>query len=480
MKNKRNIIIVLIILLIILAAGIFSYLYLKTDMLKTNKQLFYKYLLSNEMLKNDKSKNVDNLLERISKNNNTSSGNIQVSYGENEGNSGVANLEELFKINYESKTNYQTVQKSTQVEVFSNNQSVFNGKFTKDGNLIGIFLNNVTAKYLSIENSNLKTFFANLGVENLDEIPDSIPEIDVYNLLKIDNETLEKIKSNYMSIIEKNINEEHYSKSKNQDETLTLSLSLTDSEVLNIEKALLENAKNDDTIINLIISKANYLNYSISSDTIKNKIQDIINNLSNTQTYDTEAFKLEININNNMVKSYKITSISKEETTEINVNIDSNTKITVDVLTRNSTQKTESKYNYIITIEDDGNNLLWNVNSTISDNQKNMCVNLQMKVNNYLSNNIKTYFYCNANSNNTIFDVKFNIDTSFTNDVQIDKLTNENSAKLNSMPKDQLMQVMASLIQRINVVYGNQIQTIEALTETLPIKANGGDQIEQQ
>ena len=93
MKNKRNIIIVLIILLIILAAGIFSYLYLKTDMLKTNKQLFYKYLLSNEMLKNDKSKNVDNLLERISKNNNTSSGNIQVSYGENEGNSGVANLE---------------------------------------------------------------------------------------------------------------------------------------------------------------------------------------------------------------------------------------------------------------------------------------------------------------------------------------------------------------------------------------------------
>ena len=78
MKNKRNIIIVLIILLIILAAGIFSYLYLKTDMLKTNKQLFYKYLLSNEMLKNDKSKNVDNLLERISKNNNTSSGNIQV------------------------------------------------------------------------------------------------------------------------------------------------------------------------------------------------------------------------------------------------------------------------------------------------------------------------------------------------------------------------------------------------------------------
>lgn len=480
MKNRRNIIIIVIIVLIALIAGIFSYLYLRTDVFKTNKQLFYKYLLNNEMLKNNKYKNIDNILERISKSSNTHDGNIQVSYGTNEGNSGVVNLNEIFKVNYASKTNYQTNQQNTQIEVFSNNQSIFNGKFAKDGNLIGIFLNNVTAKYLSIENSNLKTFFTNLGVENSDEIPNSIPEIDIYKLLKIDSETFNKLKSNYMSIIEKNIKENQYVKSKEQDGTLILSISLTDSDILKVEKELLENAKNDEILINLIINKANYLNYNISSDTIRNKIQDIIDKLSKTQTYNTEAFKLKININNKTVKSYEITSITKEETIDININIDSNTRATVNIVNKNNTQKTEIKYNYIITAEDDGNNLLWTINSAISDNQESMSINLQMKVNDYLSNNVKTYFSCNTNSDSMTLNVKCNDNTIFTNDIQIDKLTSENSAKLNDMTKEQLMQVMTSLIKRIYEVYGNQIQTIEALTETLPIKANGGDQIEQQ
>ena len=50
--------------------------------------------------------------------------------------------------------------------------------------------------------------------------------------------------------------------------------------------------------------------------------------------------------------------------------------------------------------------------------------------------------------------------TEIKQDVQIEKLTTENSAKLNDMTQEQINQLFVALLSRINQVYGQSITNL--------------------
>ncbi len=455
MKNKRSIIIISIVVLIALLAGILSYLYLKTDIFKTNQQLFYKYLLSNEMMKDNGLNKASTLFERKKKYNNTENGNIQISYGTNNA-ANVADLQELFKINYQLNSNVQTKQSNGQLDLISNNQSIFKGSFIKDVNVYGIFLDKITNRYLSVENSNLKEFLKKLGAADVSDFPDSIPEIDIIELLKIDDETLNSLKTTYTTIIEQNIDKEHFSKSKSQDGSTVLLMTLTDSEILNIEQKLLETAKNDDILINLLVNKLNSVNYKLSSDTVKNKIQEIINKTANKETKNTEALKIELTVQNKTAKKYKITTITDNDSNLLEISFENN-KMIMHLVTTNSNSSLQDDITYVIIKEDNGSNLVYTISANSQKNNLNYSFNVE--INNYLSNNVGINLTQNINSDNFVANIKYNSNIMFSNNVKIENLTNDNSVKLNNMTQEQINGILTALVQRFNQVYGNQIET---------------------
>ncbi len=76
MKNKKILLIVLIvIILLLIVSGGIVFAYFTTDFLKTNEQLFYKYI-SQISLEDFKSEKLDNYLEKVQNSKYENSGKI--------------------------------------------------------------------------------------------------------------------------------------------------------------------------------------------------------------------------------------------------------------------------------------------------------------------------------------------------------------------------------------------------------------------
>lgn len=481
MKNKKIMIPIILIVVILILCTV-AYLYLKTDTFKTNKQLFYKYLLSNYSQQIDQGK-VNSLNEKLKSLNYSSSGEIKLSYGENAGTAGIANLQEIFNIAYQSNKNNQTKQDKTAIDFKLNNQSFVKANYLRSDNTYGLSLDNVTNKYLAVENANLKQLFSKLGVTDVSEIPDSIPQINLEDLLKIDEATLNSLKITYMAVMDNNINNDKYIKTKNEDGTKTISLSLTDAELLNLVKSILETAKGDNTTINLIINKANSLGISITSETIVAKIQEIIDDLQDTQIQNIEALKIEITENGKTATDLKFTINSGMNITVITTTFNDN-QINTNIMTTSSNNNNTENINIVTTIQDDGNNLkyLMNIDSNSTSNLGNtekMAINAQIQINNYHSEQVTNICLINVSSDDATMELNTSETITFTNDLPIEQLTTSNSVKLNDMSSEELINLFNSLQKRIVALYGNQIASMSMGYSALQRAQSAADKMEK-
>ena len=282
MKNKKIIIIssvITIMILIILVVAYFT-----TDFLKTNKQLFCKYIKNIRIIDTEFIAQADLAFNKIINNTYASSSTINISMTTPNQEIGISDIKEILSINSKGLKN-NLLKQSYRDLVFSNdNKDLLPLKFLIDNDKYGLFSENIVSKYLTLQNINLKEFFGKLGVKDTINIPDSI-SINFDELFKIDKNVLESIEIKYSSILYNNIEKDNFYKISNSDKTETLGLSLTEQELYNIIKIVLENAKEDSAILNLINYKLKVLNYNnITIADIKNNIQKYIDGISIIQT----------------------------------------------------------------------------------------------------------------------------------------------------------------------------------------------------
>ena len=254
MKKNKIFIIVIIVILIILGiiAGI---MYLKTDFLKSDEVLFYKYLSKVNFINTDVSQRYKTMSDKIKNSNYSSSGNINCSVTQNDTSTNVANIQEIFATKYNILQNQNLKQTYADITLSSSNQNIATLRYLKDNNIYAIKADNVVNKYLALENTNLKEFASKIGIEDVSKIPEQLPNESVDEALKIDDATFNEIKNNYTNIIKEKINKNNFNKIKNSNGTITLELSLSEKQSKEIEKAILEQVKNDDKVLNLIIDK---------------------------------------------------------------------------------------------------------------------------------------------------------------------------------------------------------------------------------
>lgn len=275
-----------IIVIIIITTGIL--LYLNTDMFKSNKTLFLKYLGENS----ENLKAIQDVFEsseyekKLQDNKYTETTEIKANYTNNlqttsEDTSNSINKAKIiikgqkdqpnkycykdFKlIKEEDSTISEGNQNNDENSNSTNNeQGIAEIEYIQNNDNYGVRFSDLFKQYLLVENNNLKELFEKIGYseQQLDNIPNSF-EIDKMTLedIKFTEEELNNIKERYVNIVSKNITDKNFEKKSKQiisinDKNISTNayiLNLTNEQLNNLYINLLEDLKQDDIILNRI------------------------------------------------------------------------------------------------------------------------------------------------------------------------------------------------------------------------------------
>lgn len=329
-KKKRIMIVVVIISLIaILAIGLLLYISLATDSLKSNDELFEKYMVSalenvEEFAKYEKD-------DRLETNKYESSMQIKLNYTKNidttdknqNNNLNSTTLKIDSQVDNVTKYNYKLL------SLYKDSEQIGKTEFVRNDNIYGIHLPGIK-QYVSIRNGNLKEIFnnENLTEEQRNLIPDSIPELkfDVSEF-EFTKEEKEQLISRYKKILEENTSKDNYTKQNNalitvdkKDVTVNAYTLVLPKESYNdLRIKLLEQLKDDEIILSKIekiqnkLKEINIKNVDYKNDFIE-YIEKTIKNIKDTNIGQEEV-KVTVYVNNK--KAVKLLIDDKQTKTTI-------------------------------------------------------------------------------------------------------------------------------------------------------------------
>lgn len=307
-KTKRKMIITLsvVILLIIIAA--FIAMYLLTDMFKSDKTLFFKYLGKNV-------ENIETIMETLENEENPNGkyeekSEIKINYTENLGTTSENTDNEInkLKLTIDGQTDKDNNYNYRNIKLLKNDDKIINMEYLQDNNNYGIRFSDLFNQYLLLENNNLKEFFAKTGLsqEQLEKVPDAFKiDLDILGKLELDEEEIEILRDKYVKIISESASDGKFEKQKNQKITINqktvfvnaYTLALTKEQLNNMYIKILETLREDEIVLRRIdylqenINNIDILSYESINlkeqfvNSITKKIEDINkNNIGNEET----------------------------------------------------------------------------------------------------------------------------------------------------------------------------------------------------
>lgn len=290
--RQLELIIIVLMMAIILLGGIFAYLYFATDVLKTNNQLFFKYL--SQFVASEEGF-LDNNLSAYFQKKRTGkyedSGKFYMDINIEGEDTEMLTVLNDFNIEYSGKIDNISRKNEQDICINYSKDVNFPIKYKYTNETLGIQTDYISSKYLGIENKNLKEFAKKFGITDTDTIPDTI---DIYeqeennNLFTFTEQEKEQIINTYKTIIEGKLANKEYKKTV-ENEVTSYSVEITNKEARELIVLCLEKLKTD-TIILPKIEEAlkETLEITNQNSTQEITVQDII------QEYIDELNKKEI------------------------------------------------------------------------------------------------------------------------------------------------------------------------------------------
>ena len=286
-KTIEKLIIIVIVLIFILG-GIFAYLYFATDVLKTNAQLFFKYL---GQMVDEQDGFIDNQLTEYSKKKYTGkyedSGKFYMDVNISGMDSETLQTLNDFNIEYSGKVDNTTRKNEQDISLNYSSDVNFPFKYKYADETLGLQTDYVSSKYVGIENRNLKQFIEKFGVTDTTEFPDTIDFFSNFTnqeTITYTNEEREQIINTYKSILEGKLGQKEFTKTK-ENNTESYSVEMTNQELKDLVLNVLETLKNDQILMPKMeeATKEIIENMNVNSTeeiTIQNIIQGIIDDIN--------------------------------------------------------------------------------------------------------------------------------------------------------------------------------------------------------
>lgn len=316
MQKKKIVIIVVLILMVLGAAG--TYIYFYTDLFKSDKDLFYKYLLNkNEMFsigknisieKNNESYKKDIQLETIYEYDN--------SIEKVENDQIIKNLEKNIKdlgiikdisAKVEEKVDKENKNSSYNIEFKKLDEKIIDIEAIRNEDKYAIKSDDVLKKYIGIENSDIKDFAQKLELPMAEYLPQKLDyDSQKYkDLIAIDEEEKKHIKEVYYDLLYEQIDKACYSKEKNveiqcADQKIITNkyiLTLNNEQSINLAIKILERLKQDSITLNLISTKIKTVlpeSEYVEIYKLNEVIQKYIDSLNNIEKNQDEYIKINV------------------------------------------------------------------------------------------------------------------------------------------------------------------------------------------
>ena len=436
-KKTLLIVIIFIIILLLIAGGVFAYLFLATDMFKTNKELFAKYtaLMINDKSDSEAITSLENYFNKKKSVAYTNEGDFSAYIGNLEDNTDESMQTIINAINIANNTNItfngkiDNANKKVEENIQINYTDTVNLPFTykQDGDIYGIKMDSITPNYVAIENNNLKELFQKLGATDVSQIPDRLEAQEIESI-KFTDEEKTHLLNTYLQPIFNGISEEKFSKIENTDESTNYNLTLTKQEIKNILVQALQILSTDTMMIN----KINNIILEVYQDETMNisseDIQELIDNLNETSADDSN---ITITVTKKDGSTNKI-SISSEDT--------------VLEFTKNQT-KSNVSYNFAMS----------------GTNENNISVQISysgLDTNIITENYSVTIDITGEMSGSINLEYSFNNTVIFDNSITIDAIPQESTAVLNNYPAEQVQPFIEQLGMAIGQINSNQMTQI--------------------
>ena len=336
-KKRRLALIVTILVILLIMTSVFLVLYLRTDMFKTSKTLFLKYL-------GKSGENLKSLEEVINKSNydiqlETSPYDIRmeakIGYTKDSGTTAenTANSVNQLKVLLEGQTDNNNQYNYYNMKLLKSDEQIAQAEYLHLGENYGIKFTDLFNQYLVSENTNLKEIFKKIGYtgDEIEDIPDSINlNMNFLNDLKLADEEIETLSQRYAAKVGSNLLDSNFSKQTNQQILIggqnyianAYILTLAKEELNNIYIDLLQPIKEDEIIlskIDILQNKLDEITLGKVSINIKEKfINDIDLKIKNISENNIGTDETRVIVYENNGETLRI----RIETNESQTNID--------------------------------------------------------------------------------------------------------------------------------------------------------------
>lgn len=436
---KKKILLVILIVIILLGIG-GTYAYFATDMFKTNKELFFSYIMKNDILKNISDDKLTEYINKQEEKSYTNKGQISIQANGSDifGTMDESDIETLnnSKITFEGKTNnnQKLAEQTLNLELSQGINIPI--KIKRDGEAFGVQSNLLYNKFIAIRNEDLKAFFNRFNI-NTNEIPDKI-ELSKEQFTDAEIKTL---KDRYTEILNKNLEMELFSKEKVKGETV-ISLKITDKKCFEILVKTLETARNDDILLNKVPE-------GVSKEDLQQQIDDMIKNINDTEINENATIEIKVHIKSRTVNKIEIVRMEDNNET-MSIALESNkNELKMSILEEND-QVGELN----IIKDSNGNDLIYTITLTGKSEEENIKVNAKMQYKNIKKlDNVEEI--CNisvSDEKDAKISLNYNNSKTFDENVEIEGLNSDNATILNDASDSEIQNLITTIYKNLQTI----------------------------
>ena len=315
-KSSKIILILIISIILLILLTSLAFAYFATDLFKSNKDLFFKYITQIGM-----DEQLNQYFEKQKttpyQNQGTFEPNILTESDQTKEYEAVNN----FNISFSGQTDKITDNFAQDITLNYSNDVTFPISLRKVGNIIGLQTEYIGSKYIAVETNSQD----NEALESLNKVIEQIEKVKKIGNLPFSNEELKQIQDTYINIINNELQESQFSKEDNR-----YKLIINGEQFKNILVKILDTLKNDQKTL----------------DKLNEYLKDQKNSIKLTSTnIDNYKKTLEQEQNGND-KTYEITVFAQKDKT--NKILISNDELIITI----EKEKSDDFLKYKVSIED--------------------------------------------------------------------------------------------------------------------------------
>mgnify|MGYP004627560891 CR=1 FL=1 len=435
MKKK---ILLAILLIVLLGAGI-GYTCFATDMLKTKKQLFFSYLLSDDLTSDLKSEDLSKYLEKEKTTAFSNKGEITANVKDNGESSDAYDLLSNGKIKLEGKVDNSQKKAEQEITVALAQGINVPIKIRRDGETYGIQSRLLYDKYIAVKNENLKSLFEKLGMDNSNEIPN---QIDWENI-QFTTEELQNIKDKYSRVFYNSVDNDMFEKSKVDGQT-KVTVNMTADQFVSIIEKMANELKNDEKLLNK-------LSDGTTVDELKKQIDEFVNALKDVEHTEQDKMSISLYIKSRTLVKCEINTTDENGTETIATAEKEDNKLTVKTFEANEMQNQIS-----IAKDENTDATTYTINVLTQDLGEGSNIQIKMGFKNLsklddVEESIEATIEYGEDSNKSAMQINYNNTITFIQNAEIESFNSDNVVVLNDTSEDELNNLLETIYENLGL-----------------------------